>query len=241
MPKELAAIIVDDERLARNEMRSLLADHPEVRVIGEADSVESAVRLINSERPDVVFLDIQLAGETGFDLLQQVALDEVAVVFVTAYEQHAMRAFEVNALDYLLKPVTPERLAAALEKLEVTKPPSAFKGPLEYDDRLFLQIDDRMGFLRIDSIKFIAAAGDYSYVHAVNGVRHLVQKPLKEWEARLPGNYFLRIHRSTIVNMEHVERLEPWSNYSYRVYIKAVDEPLAMSRRYALKAKDRLG
>jgi two-component system LytT family response regulator len=207
--KELAAVIVDDERLARNEMRSLLADHPEVQVIGEADSV--------------------------------VTIDEVAVVFVTAYDQHAMRAFEVNALDYLLKPVTPERLAAAVERLEVPRPPSTIKGPLEYDDRLFLQIDDRMAFLRIDTIKFIVAAGDYSYVHAVNGVKHLVQKPLKEWEERLPDNYFLRIHRSTIVNMEHVERLEPWSNYSYRVYMKAVKEPLVMSRRYALKAKDRLG
>jgi two-component system LytT family response regulator len=239
--KELAAVIVDDERLARNEMRSLLADHPEVQVIGEADSVKKAAALINSERPDVVFLDIQLAGETGFDLLEQVTIDEVAVVFVTAYDQHAMRAFEVNALDYLLKPVTPERLAAAVERLEVPRPPSTIKGPLEYDDRLFLQIDDRMAFLRIDTIKFIVAAGDYSYVHAVNGVKHLVQKPLKEWEERLPDNYFLRIHRSTIVNMEHVERLEPWSNYSYRVYVKAVGEPLVMSRRYALKAKDRLG
>lgn len=240
MAKELAAVIVDDERLARNEMRSLLADHPEVQVIGEADSVESAAEVISKERPDVVFLDIQLAGETGFDLLERVA-DDVAVVFVTAYEQHAMRAFEVNALDYLLKPVTPERLAAAIEKLEVPRPPSTLKEPLEYDDRLFLQLDDGMAFLRVDDIKYIAAAGDYSHVHVVNGRKHLVQKPLKEWETRLPGNHFLRIHRSTIVNMEHVERLEPWSNYSYRVYVKAVGEPLVMSRRYALKAKDRLG
>ena len=241
MAKELTAVIVDDERLARNEMRSLLADHPEVRVIGESDSVQSAVELIDRERPDVVFLDIQLAGETGFDLLERVPGNDMAIVFVTAYEQHAMRAFEVNALDYLLKPVTPERLAAAIERLEAPRPLSTLKGPLEYDDRLFLQVDDRMVFLRIDSIKYIAAAGDYSYLHGVNGKKHLVQKPLKEWEARLPANYFLRIHRSTVVNMEHVERLEPWSNYSYRVYMKAVDEPLIMSRRYALKAKDRLG
>jgi two-component system LytT family response regulator len=238
--RELAALIVDDERLARSEMRSLLGDHPGVRVIGEADSVESAARAINDERPDVVFLDIQLGAETGFDLLEHV-VDDLAIVFVTAYEQHAIRAFEVNALDYLLKPVTPERLTAALEKLQAPKPPATFKGPLEYDDRLFLQLDDRMAFLRLDSIKFLTAAGDYSYVHAVNGVKHLVQKPLKEWEARLPENYFLRIHRSTIVNMEHVDRLEPWSNYSYRVYVKGVPEPLVMSRRYALKAKNRLG
>jgi len=238
--RNLAAVIVDDERLARNEMRSLLAVHPEIQVIGEAESLDSAVEVIEREKPDVVFLDIQLSGASGFDLLERMT-DEVAVVFVTAYEQHALRAFEVNALDYLLKPVTPERLAAAIEKLERPKPPSGFKGPLEYDDRLFLMLDDRMAFLRIDSIKFIAAAGDYSHVHVVSGKKHLVLKPLKEWEARLPGNYFLRIHRSTVVNMEHVERLEPWSNYGYRVYLRGVDEPLVMSRRYALKAKDRLG
>lgn len=240
MAKELTAVIVDDERLARAEMRALLAEHPEVRVIGEADSVESAAELVNGRRPDVVFLDIQLVGASGFDLMERLDGD-VAVVFVTAYDQHAVRAFEVNALDYLLKPVTPERLAAAIDRLEVSTPAPAAGEPLRYDDRLFLRLDDRMAFLRVDSIKYIAAAGDYSYVHGVNGARHLVKKPLKEWESRLPANHFLRIHRSTIVNLEYVERLEPWSNYSYRVYLKAVDEPLVMSRRYALRAKDRLG
>lgn len=240
MDETRTAVIVDDERLARRELSSLLEAHPEVRIVGEADSVASAAQLVNREEPDVVFLDIQLVGETGFDLFEQLEV-EPAIVFVTAYEQHALRAFEVNALDYLLKPVTPERLAAALEKLAgPTAGPQAVE-PLDFQDRLFLRLDDRMTFLRVDTIKYITAAADYSYLHTVDGKRRLVHKPLKEWEARLPANYFLRIHRSTIVNMEHVERLEPWSNYSYRVYLADIGDPLTMSRRYALKAKDRLG
>jgi two-component system LytT family response regulator len=234
------AVIVDDERLARRELSLLLAAHPELQIVGEADSVESAAEVINREEPDVVFLDIQLVGETGFDVIELLDADP-DIVFVTAFEQHAIRAFEVNALDYLLKPVTPERLAAAIEKVSAPGRPVAAQEPLEYGDRLFLRLDDRMAFLRVEDIKYVSAAADYSYVHMAEGKKRLVHKPLKEWEARLPANYFLRIHRSTIVNMEHVERLEPWSNYSYLVYLQGIGKPLTMSRRYALKAKDRLG
>jgi two-component system LytT family response regulator len=218
----------------------LLAVHTDVEIVGEADSVETAREVISRERPDVVFLDIQLAGETGFDLLPLLE-DAPDVIFVTAYEQHAIRAFEVNALDYLLKPVTPERLAVALQRTVEPSKPHVSKVPLKYEDRLFLRLDDRVAFLRVDNIKLVNAAGDYSYVSTTAGKRHLVHKPLKEWESRLPENYFLRIHRSMIVNMEYVERLEPWSNYSYRVYLRGASEPLVMSRRYAAKAKDRLG
>lgn len=233
-------VIVDDERLARSELRSLLVEHSELDIVGEADSVSAAAEVIALEKPDVVFLDIQLGGETGFDLLELIR-PEPAIIFVTAYERHALRAFEVNALDYLLKPVTPERLVAAIDKLEIPRPDSAPTGPLDYEDRLLLRLDDHLAFLRVDTIKCIAAAGDYSYVLTSDGKRRLVHKSLKEWEHRLPENFFLRIHRSTIVNMEHVRRLEPWSNYSYLVYVEGLDEPLVMSRRYAGKAKDRLG
>jgi two-component system LytT family response regulator len=233
-------VIVDDERLARSELRSLLAKHPELEIVGEADSVSAAAEVIARERPDLVLLDIQLGAETGFDLLESLE-SEPAIIFVTAFERHALRAFEVNALDYLLKPVTPERLAEALERLDSPQEESALAGPLEYEDRLLLRLDDSLAFLRVDTIKCIAAAGDYSYVHTSDGKKRLVHKSLKEWEGRLPGNYFLRIHRSTIVNMEYVRRLEPWSNYSYLVYVEDLDEPLVMSRRYAGKAKERLG
>jgi two-component system LytT family response regulator len=229
--EKLSAIIVDDERLARQELSSLLAEHPEVAVVGEAGSVASAAALIRLEDPDVVFLDIQLAGESGFDLLAQ-----------TAYEEHAVRAFEVNAIDYLLKPVTADRLKEAVARLgKFGRAESGKPSSLTYQDRLFLRIDGRVTFLPLHSIKYITAARDYSDVHTDRGEQQLVQKSLREWERRLPSSHFLRIHRSTIVNLEFIERTEPWSNYSSLVYVREVEEPLVMSRRYAAKAKELLG
>jgi two-component system LytT family response regulator len=241
MPKELKAVIVDDERLARRELTTMLELHPEVAVVGEADSVAAAAKKIHSEEPDLVFLDIQLAGESGFDLLDKLT-QEVQIIFVTAYQEHAVRAFDVNALDYLLKPVTRERLSEALVKVrKPTAPLEQAQGPLAYDDRMFVRLDGRMAFLRIDSIKFVTADRDYSYVHTTDGRRRMVNKPLKEWENRLPDSHFLRIHRSTIVAMDYVKRLEPWSNYTYLVFLDGSEEPLTMSRRYAAKAKKQLG
>ena len=241
MSNELKAVIVDDERLARRELLSMLASHPEVTVVGEADSVSTAARKIESKDPDLVFLDIQLAGETGFDLLDGLN-QEVQIIFVTAYEEHALRAFEVNALDYLLKPVTKERLSEALEKVQRPRAPiEQTQACLAYDDRMFLRLDGRMAFLRIDSIKFVSADRDCSCVHTADGRRRMAHKSLKEWENRLPDSHFLRIHRSTIVAIDNVKRLEPWSNYTYLVFLEGTEEPLVMSRRYAAKAKKRLG
>jgi two-component system LytT family response regulator len=239
--EKLSAIVVDDERLARQELSSLLAEHPEVAVVGEAGSVASAAALIRLEDPDVVFLDIQLAGESGFDLLAQTDEDQ-HIIFVTAYEEHAVRAFEVNAIDYLLKPVTADRLKEAVARLgKFGRAESGKPSSLTYQDRLFLRIDGRVTFLPLHSIKYITAARDYSDVHTDRGEQQLVQKSLREWERRLPSSHFLRIHRSTIVNLEFIERTEPWSNYSSLVYVREVEEPLVMSRRYAAKAKELLG
>jgi two-component system LytT family response regulator len=241
MVNELRALIVDDERLARRELRAMLGTHSDVVVVGEADSVSSAVAQIDREDPDVVFLDIQLGGESGFHLLDEMNRN-LPIIFVTAYEEHAVRAFEANALDYLLKPVSKDRLADALDKVKRPRPTNdQSQGRLEYDDRMFVSLEGRMAFLRIDSIKYISAQRDHSYVHTRDGRQRRVNKSLKEWENRLPETHFLRIHRSTIVSMDCVKRLEPWSNFTYLVYIEDTEEPLAMSRRYAAKAKKRLG
>jgi two-component system LytT family response regulator len=241
VPEQLSAIIVDDERLARRELQSLLAEHPEVTIVGEADSVTSAAALIRLEDPDVVFLDIQLAGESGFDLLPQ-ADEDRHIIFVTAHEEHAVRAFEVNAIDYLLKPVTADRLTDALRRVgKPEKLDPSRKSSLTYEDRLFIRVDGRVVFLPLQSIKYIRAARDYSYVHTEGGQQLLVHKSLKQWEVRLPDSHFLRIHRATIVNLDFVDRTEPWSNYSYLIYVRGLKEPLIMSRRYAAKAKEMLG
>jgi two-component system LytT family response regulator len=238
------AVIVDDERLARRELRTLLEEaHAEqVRIVGEAASVADAARLVNATDADVVFLDIQLAGETGMDLLPLLGPD-VDVVFVTAYDDYTLRAFEVNALDYLLKPVAPERLAVTVNRLAAVRPPApTHEKNVTYDDRLFLRLGQERAFVRVRDIVAIEADGDGSTLRLAP---HLVRKPsaksLREWEQRLPDRQFVRIHRSIIVNLEYVERLEPWSHASQRVYLRGVAEPVTMSRRFGARLRERFG
>ena len=233
------AIIIDDERLARKEMRRLLGDFDEIRVAGEAENLAEACKLIETEKPDIVFLDIQLSGESGFDLFDRVEQD-FKLIFVTAFDAYAVRAFEVNAIDYLLKPVNPERLARAIERLaENTAAPLKPANPLEFDDRIFLELGGRSLFLKVCDISHIIAAGDYSEAFTIDGRKFLIEKPLREWEERLPEKHFLRIHRQAIVNLDQVEHLEPWFNRTFQVRLKTSKEPLAVSRRYAVKLKNR--
>jgi two-component system LytT family response regulator len=188
----------------------------------------------------VVFLDIQMPGESGFDLLDRVHIGG-RVVFVTAYDEYALRAFEVNALDYLLKPVSRERLADTVERLLGAKAaPAAGQGRLHYEDSIFLRVDDSMRFLKVSSICAICAAGDYTEVLTGGEGGGLASLSMKEWEARLPAGRFCRIHRSTIVNLDCVERVEDRPNYTYRVFLKGLDRCLSMSRRYSAALKHRL-
>ena len=183
-----------------------------------------------------------MPGGSGFDLLNQVRL-EAKVIFVTAFDAYAIRAFEVNALDYLLKPVSPDRLARTLERLEEAPEqsiPDCAKR-LESGDRLFIQVDGQMRFIALSQIKAITALGDYSEILTTDGRKGLTQKSMKVWEQRLPAQDFVRIHRSTIIHLAHVERLESWFNAAYRVYLKGVEKPLIMSRRYAVRLKQRMG
>jgi len=235
------AILVDDERLARKELRSMLAEHEIIEVVGEAETVAQATELVHAKQPDVIFLDIQLPGETGFDLLEKMS-PACKIVFVTAFDAYAIRAFEVNALDYLLKPINPARLAQAIERLTTHEPaPMPSVRDLEYEDRLFIEVDERSRLLKVSDIIVIAAMGDYSQILSCDGQKSLVLKSLKDWEDRLPAKHFTRIHRSTIVNLEYVERVESWFNRSYRIHIRQIPEPLVMSRRYAARFKTTFG
>ncbi|HZS10523.1 MAG TPA: LytTR family DNA-binding domain-containing protein [Blastocatellia bacterium] len=240
-PRIFRAIIVDDERLARRELRSLLSEHGEIEVAGEAGNVAQAVRLIGEQEPDVVFLDIQMPGESGFGLFDQVG-KTFDVIFVTAFDAYAIRAFEVNALDYLLKPINPERLARAVARLSAGDHiGTSTARRLEYEDRLFLELDGHSRFLKINTIVCLCAAGDYSEIFTADGGKSLVLKSLKEWEERLPEKQFARIHRSTIINLEYIERVEGWFNRSYQIYLRQIEEPFMMSRRYAAKLRLRFG
>jgi two-component system LytT family response regulator len=236
--ERLSALIVDDERLARQELRTLLALHPEVEVRGEAASVDEAARQLAREQPDVIFLDIQMPGESGFDLFARAPV-AARVVFVTAHDDHALRAFEVNALDYLLKPVAPARLAAAIARLREDADADRPARRLEYGDFVFLPVDGRSRFLRVNQIVSIAAAGDATMVSTADGLRGRVPRSLRSWEERLPPKQFVRIHREALVNLQFVERIEEWSHEAYQVHLRGQPSPLTLSRRYAARLKAR--
>ena len=235
--KILSALIVDDERLSRIELISMLKHFENIYVIGEADNVDLAIKQIEEHKPDLVFLDIQMPGKSGFDLLDEIEV-EAKIIFVTAYDEYAIRAFEVNALDYLPKPVSQERLTKTVERIINNDPnKNLIAKKLKYTDRLFLEFGTRMCFLKISEIAFISAEGDYSMVNLINGKKGLVSKSMKEWEERLPNDFFCRIHRSSIVNTEVIDKIDKYFNNSYKISLKGVKESLIISRRYAKKIK----
>lgn len=240
MGKPWRTLIVDDEDLARGDLKNLLSRFPLVEVVGEADSITSAAEAVECLNPDLIFLDIQFPGESGFDLLGKID-SGIKIIFVTAFDDYAIRAFEVNAQDYLLKPVNPDRLAIALERLSEdreTQEPELRK--LGYDDAVFLDLNNRYHLVKVNTIMRIDAAGNYTEILTSKPLKGLTQKSMKEWELRLPENSFIRIHRSTIVNLEFIDRIEPWFNYSYRVYLKGIEKPVVMSRRFALTVRKKL-
>jgi two-component system LytT family response regulator len=241
LKKRLTALIVDDEMLAREDLKGILDEFDEIEIIGEADCVDTAVEIIAKLKPELIFLDVQMPGESGFDLINKIPSD-VKIIFVTAYDEFAIRAFEVNANDYLLKPVSKERLALTLERLgSEEEGVSREYRKLKYDDSVFLLFNNKYCFLRVDSIVKISTANDYTEVATSEGRKGLVSKPMREWEHRLPDQHFARVHRSTIINLQYIDKIEDWFNYSYRVYLKGFEKPVVMSRRYASNIKKRFG
>ena len=236
------AVIVDDERLARRELSYLLQSHPEIEVVGEAGSVKEAAKVVESLHPDLLFLDIQMPRESGFDLFERTAIT-AEVIFVTAHDEFAVRAFEVNALDYLMKPVNPLRLRRAVERFlrRNSKVATEATRALAYEDTIFVAVGSAPRFVKLSSLVCILAEGDYSRLVSITGPIGLVLKSLKEWEALLPERQFCRIQRSVIVNCERVERFEPWFNSSYQVYLQHVPQPFTMSRRLAKRFRARFG
>lgn len=245
MSNPLQVLIVDDERLARTAMRRTLEKIDGTAVVGEADGVSDALEKTRERSPDVLLLDVQMRRETGFDLLDRLDVP-VQVIFVTAYDEYAVRAFEVNALDYLLKPVDPDRLAEALQRVRDTTSAlpddeTATQGEFQYDDLFFYEEGRRPRFIRIRDILYVKAAGNYTELHLDDDKTALTSHTLSHWDNQLPDDYFLRIHRSTIVNVEQVTRVEPTDSRSYDVYVAGAESPLSMSRRRARTLKDRLG
>jgi len=237
------AIIIDDERLARNELKKLLADYPEVEVIGEAANVDEAVKLIEELIPDLIFLDIQMPAKTGFDLLAE--LDTVpSVIFTTAHDEYALRAFEVNALDYLLKPIDPKRLADAIQKLIVIDEREEATNESRIENRSFLSDNDQVfvkdgekcWFVKLSEIRLFESVGNYARVF-FGPNKPLILKSLNSLEERLDPKTFFRANRKHIVNLRMIEKVEPFFNGGLLLEIKG-GEKIEVSRRQAVRFKE---
>ncbi|HVO98604.1 MAG TPA: response regulator [Bryobacteraceae bacterium] len=195
----MRALIVDDERIARQELRRLLAAHPDLEIAGEAQNAQEALDLISKLTPDVVFLDVQMPGMTGFEMLARLE-DVPQIIFTTAYDEYALRAFEVSALDYLLKPVAPARLAAAVAKLKPRSAPPRL-------EQVFVRDGERCWLVRVADIFLLESEGNYTRVCFKNQ-RPLIPRSLAALEARLEAAVFFRASRSQIVNLKWVEKVE---------------------------------
>ena len=238
----LRAIVVDDERPARTELVQQLRAQPALLCVGEAADLREAIALIERHDPDVVFLDVLLGNENGLELLVRPDRN-YDVVLVTAFDEFAVRAFELDATDYLMKPVTAARLTSSIERIrrrrgQAAEPREQPQQPFAYHDRLMLRVNDELRLVRVDTIVLVQAQGDYSTVTTAQD-EIVVARSLKEWEERLPAAHFARIHRSTIVNLEHVERLVPLSGLASLVYVRGQGKPLMMSRRYGKTVRQR--
>jgi len=227
--RELSVLIVDDERLAREKLRGLLKKHWNVRIAGEARNADEAEEMIREAQPDLVFLDIQMPGGSGFDLLERLE-DPPFIVFVTAYDRFAIRAFEVNALDYLLKPVDPERLKGALGRaVSKTYTLGVTGGSLSHADRVFLNTGKRNLFLPVTKIAAITADKNYTNVIDIKGLRYMVRSSLRDWERRLPKDIFVVLDRSLMVNRNHIQSWETESRGA-EVFLTGVPTPFYLGR-----------
>ncbi len=231
----LRVAIVDDEALARRGMRRLLEKHEQIKVIGEAASAKPAVDLIRAERPDAVFLDIEMHGESGFDVLRDLE-NAPDVVFVTAHDRYAVKAYDFSVLDYLLKPVDPERLAAAIAKLESAR--AARQALLKSQTpTLQLRTGARTVIQRIDAVAAMRADGDYTRVFVANGPPILVNQSLGKCEAQVPAPPFLRIHRSLIVNMDRLREIETIDRDTVRLRLDGCAEVFVVGRTTAARIR----
>jgi two-component system LytT family response regulator len=230
-PKLVRAVIVDDEPLPRERIATLLSGHPEVQVIAECGDGAEAVRIITEHKPDLVFLDIQMPELDGFEVLESLEAEELpAVIFVTAFDAYAVRAFEVSAIDYLLKPIDPgrfeqalgrafQRLAHPLDTSELQDFLTRWRAQRGFATRFVVRSGGKLSFVRIQEVDWIDAAGNYVRLH-VGGRQHLIRETMKSIESRLDPEVFVRVHRSAIVNIDRVTLLEPYFHGEYVVVMK---------------------
>ncbi|WP_462253135.1 LytR/AlgR family response regulator transcription factor [Ekhidna sp.] len=232
----MKAIIVDDERLARKELMSLLASHPEIEIVDEAANPDEAVEKIEKHDPDVIFLDIQMPGKTGFEMLE--GMERVPqVIFTTAYDEFALKAFEYNALDYLLKPIQPERLSESLNKVSIKASKKPAKDQkLGSKDQVFVKDGDKCWFVKLEDVRLFESDGNYIKVY-FDKFKPMIHKSLNALDERLDDRHFFRASRKHIINLGWVESIDTWFNGGLLVQLKG-GEKIEVSRRQSARFRE---
>ncbi len=234
---KISAIIVEDSRLARNELKELLKNHKDIEVLAEAENADIAAELIANLKPDLVFLDIQLPGKDGFQLLE--SLDAIPmVVFTTAFDEFAIKSFEYNALDYLLKPINPKRLSQALEKVskKVLDKKENQEKKLDFEDQIFIKDGEKCWMIRMAEIYLFEVEGNYTKVFFRNE-KALLSRSLNLIEKKLPMDKYFRANRNAIININYIENIETWFSGNLMVKLPNNNQ-VEISRRQAVLFKE---
>jgi two-component system, LytTR family, response regulator len=234
----IQTLIVDDEKLAREGLKNLLKEFPEIQIIAEASNVDEALEIIDKQKPQLVFLDIQMPEKTGFDLLEDL-IETPSIIFTTAYDEFAIKAFEVNALDYLLKPIQKDRLSDAILKakkqIEELKT-DRLRNKLAPNEKVFIRDGDRCWYVKLEDIRIIESAGNYAKIY-FDKYQPLIHRTLNSLDERLSEQMFFRANRQQIINLNFLEKIEPFFNSGFLFYLKDGTK-IEVSRRQAVKFKE---
>ncbi|WP_304235093.1 LytTR family DNA-binding domain-containing protein [Jiulongibacter sediminis] len=245
----MRTIIIDDERLARNELKRLLEEFPRINIIGEAANADEAIPMIEEMEPDLLFLDIQMPGKDGFELLEALEDRVPDVIFTTAYDEYALKAFEFNALDYIMKPIDTARLAEAIQRVEEEKKEAQSdektepkEGELGVHDQVFVKDGEKCWFVRLGKVRLFESMGNYVRLH-FDDQKPMILKSLNSLEERLDSKIYFRANRKHIINLNWIDKIEPWFSGGLLVTLKPGEigpggEKIEISRRQAIKFKD---
>lgn len=242
MKDTIKTVLVDDVETMRMVLKKLLSTFDKINVIGEASDFEQALQLIDDERPDLLFLDVDLNGITSIDLLGKINYKPM-VIFITSHSDFAIKAFELNAIDYLLKPISLDRLTRAIEKVtnkwenNETWDEEDTNAKFTPEHIILLNFDSKLSFVNVAEINYIEAYGNYTKVYLKDGRLSVTYNSIKNWDTRLPDELFIQIHRSTIINLSNVSRIEKWANDTGRLYLNNVTKPFEISRSYFFQIK----
>ncbi len=237
------SVVVDNVDMMRVTLKKVLEGFPNIEIIGEASDYESAKNLINETKPDLVFLDIDLNGLTSFDLLNEINCNP-KIIFITYNPDYAVKAFELNAVDYILKPISANRLRKAIDRVNkfnsdlldgaaMDEPQERFKA----DQIILLNFDSKLTFIKVQDINYIEAFGNYTKIYMNDGKLSITYNSIKNWDNRLPNDIFVQIHRSSLVNLLNVIKIEKWTNDTGRLFLKGVEKPFEISRSYFFQIK----